>query len=235
MAGTELVSGNDIAHTVVISVVDGNSNTATCDVTVTGSVSSPDVPTVSLSSNSICSNEDVTITISGNLNDAIAWVVYTGSCGGTQIGTTSSSTFVVNLTTTTRFYVRGEGGCITLGSCGTATVTVNPLPTITFSTTEAEVCFGDVLASFAYSAITGSPDQYSVDFDVAAEGEGFVDVTNVALPVGVIDIAVPTAGTPATYNALLTVRNSTTGCVSGTINITVLIHPLPDTSEIITN
>ena len=96
-----------------------------------------DVPTITASSNPICSGDNVTLTISGNLNDAVQWRVYTGSCGGTQIGTTATSSFVVNnITTTTTYYVRGEGNCVTPGSCGSVTVTVEDTedPTITCAT-----------------------------------------------------------------------------------------------------
>ncbi|HCE58418.1 MAG TPA: hypothetical protein DER09_11445 [Prolixibacteraceae bacterium] len=118
---------------------------------------------------------------------------------------------------------------------GNAVVTVNPLPTITLSSTNAEVCFGDVVTSFAYSATTGSPNQYSIDFDQNAIDEGFVNVTNSVLTGGAIDIAVPATGAPDTYYADLTIRNSTTGCTSAIYNITIIIHPLPETSEIQTN
>ena len=86
----------------------------------------PDTPVVTASSSSICSGENVTLNISGNRNDATHWAIYTGSCGGTQIGTTTTNSFVVtNLNSTTTFYIRGEGSCNGT-NCGSATVTVNP-------------------------------------------------------------------------------------------------------------
>ncbi|WP_291860463.1 T9SS type A sorting domain-containing protein [Marinilabilia sp.] len=96
----------------------------------------PDVPTVTTSPNPICSGSYASLNISGNLNDATSWYVYTGSCGGTLIGTTATSSFDVAPTTPTTYYVRGEGGCITPGSCGTAsisflnptTITTQPIP-----------------------------------------------------------------------------------------------------------
>ena len=84
----------------------------------------PTVPTVTASPISICPGANSTLNISGTLNDATQWHIYTGSCGGTQIGTTTTSTFVVSPATTTTYYVRGEGGCVTPGVCGQVTVTV---------------------------------------------------------------------------------------------------------------
>ena len=101
--------------------------------------------------------------------------------------------------------------------CIVPTITVNSIPAI---------CVGTTLARLPYSATTGSPDQYSIDFDNAANTAGFVDVVNAALPASPIAITVP--GAPAgTYNGSLTVRNSTTGCVSAVSAITVTINALP--------
>jgi len=60
-------------------------------------------------------------------------------------------------------------------------------------------------------------------------------VDNVALSGGTIGIVVPAAANTNTYNAELSVRNSTTGCVSSIYNISVVINALPNTGEIITD
>lgn len=90
----------------------------------------PDVPTVS-GTNSICPGTSTTLAIAtGNLNDATAWQWYEGSCGGTPIGTGTSIS--VSPTVMTTYYVRGEGGCITPGTCASITVTPedNSAPTV---------------------------------------------------------------------------------------------------------
>jgi hypothetical protein len=88
----------------------------------------PEVPTLSASVNPICSGGSTTLSIAtGNLNDATAWQWYTGSCGGTSAG--SGTSINVSPNTPTTYYVRGEGGGVTPGSCAQITVTVNPLPT----------------------------------------------------------------------------------------------------------
>jgi hypothetical protein len=91
--------------------------------------SNPDVPFVS--SALICAGTNATLEVtSGYLNSATDWHWYTGSCGDSLIGTGSSIT--VSPDSTTTYYVRGEGGCITAGSCGSGTVSVgyNPTPVI---------------------------------------------------------------------------------------------------------
>ncbi|WP_411032407.1 gliding motility-associated C-terminal domain-containing protein [Spongiimicrobium sp. 3-5] len=83
-----------------------------------------DTPTLSASPQTICPADLATLTINGNLNSADQWYIYSGSCGGTLVGTSANGDFQVNPSTTTTYFVRGEGdGCI--GSCNAITITVN--------------------------------------------------------------------------------------------------------------
>jgi hypothetical protein len=102
-------------------------------------------------------------------------------------------------------------------------LTVNSLPTITLGASPI-VCFGTTSASLAYSATTESPTQYSINFDAAAEAQGFVDVTLASLPATPITITVPGAAAAGTYNGTLTVKNAN-GCLSTSSAITVTINP----------
>ena len=91
----------------------------------------PTIPTLSASPNPVCNGSSTTLSISaGMLNDATDWQWYSGSCGGTSVGTGASIT--VWPTTTTTYYARGEGGCVVPGACGSLEVTVNTCP-IAFS------------------------------------------------------------------------------------------------------
>lgn len=85
----------------------------------------PDTPTASATPNLICPGGNSTLTItSGNLNGAANWYWYSGSCGGTPVGTGPSIT--VSPAVTTTYYVRGEGGCAAAGGiCATVTVTID--------------------------------------------------------------------------------------------------------------
>ncbi|TPD69941.1 T9SS type A sorting domain-containing protein [Flavobacterium microcysteis] len=91
----------------------------------------PAVPTLTAATTPLCNGASRTITITGNLNSATAWHVYSGSCGGTLVTSTSTGSFSVSPTTTTTYYVRGEGGCVTPGTCATITVNVNPALVLT--------------------------------------------------------------------------------------------------------
>lgn len=97
----------------------------------------PDVPTVS-GTNTICEGNSTTLSISsGNLNDATDWQWYDSSCGVSSVG--SGNSIVVSPTSTTTYYVRGEGGCTSMGVCTPYTVTVNPVYNMNES---ASVCQG---------------------------------------------------------------------------------------------
>lgn len=81
----------------------------------------PEAPTIAATSNTVCNGSSTTLTIaSGNLNNATAWKWYTGSCGGTLIGTGNSIT--VSPAVATTYYVRGEGGCSAPGGCASITI-----------------------------------------------------------------------------------------------------------------
>ncbi|MFZ4582486.1 MAG: beta strand repeat-containing protein, partial [Paludibacter sp.] len=71
----------------------------------------------------ICNGSSSTLTLSGgSLGTAATWKWYSGSCGGTLVGTGASIS--VSPTTTTTYYVRAEGTCNTT-ACVSFTVTVN--------------------------------------------------------------------------------------------------------------
>ncbi|WP_421930567.1 Ig-like domain-containing protein [Marivirga tractuosa] len=106
---------------------------------------------------------------------------------------------------------------------GTTPITVNPLPTITVGTI-TDLCQGETSASIPYSATTNSPDLYSIDFDAAAEAQGFVDVVDATFPLSPIDVVVPAAASNDIYNANLFIKNSTTGCIGTATAINIVIN-----------
>ncbi len=112
-------------------------------------------------------------------------------------------------------------GCSAQASTGV--VGIAPGPSITLGSNPS-VASCITTANLTYSATTGSPDQYSIDYDAAANTAGFTDVVNMALPATPIALVVPVA-IAGTYNATLTVRNSSTSCSSISYPITVTINP----------
>jgi hypothetical protein len=124
--------------------------------------------------------------------------------------------------------LENSNGC---ESTASVNLVVNATPTITPGSNPA-VCSGTLSADLTYSGTTGSPDEYSIDFDAAAEAQGFVDVMNATLPVSPIAIVVPGAAATGTYNATLTVRNSTSTCTSSSMPISVTVLGLPNAGTV---
>jgi hypothetical protein len=76
--------------------------------------------------NNICLGENITMTVvGGSLGEAASWKWYTGSCGGTLVGTGPSLT--ASPTSTITYYVRAEGLCNTT-ACAQITVVVSTAP-----------------------------------------------------------------------------------------------------------
>ena len=87
-------------------------------------------------------------------------------------------------------------------------------------------------ASLTYSATTDSPDQYSINFDIAAELAGFSDILNSPLPGSPISITVPGGAPKGQYNGLLRVKNSSSGLSSSNYSIKITVYETPATPTV---
>jgi hypothetical protein len=154
------------------------------------------------------------------------WTLPTGATIATGTNTNSITVNFSASATSGNITVRGTNSCGSGVVSNNFAVTVNPMPTITLGSNPS-VCRGTSPAQLFYTATTHSPDQYSIAFDVAAIAQGFIDVSNAPLGAGSISIATPLAAAAGTYNAILTVRNSVTGCLSTNYNISITVLPLP--------
>jgi gliding motility-associated-like protein len=90
----------------------------------------PTTPTLS-GANNVCPGTSTLLSVSGTLNGASGWRVYSGSTAGTLLGTisTNSGSLSVSPSASTTYVVRGEG-CPTAGPTASKTITatdnVNP-------------------------------------------------------------------------------------------------------------
>ena len=90
------------------------------------------IPATSITSSaaSFCGPTSVNLSVQGGtLAPGASWVWYSGSCGGTKIGTGASLSAVAVAATTT-FYVRAEGAVCGNTTCVSTTVTINTIPAI---------------------------------------------------------------------------------------------------------
>ncbi|NRB64507.1 MAG: hypothetical protein HRU40_16005 [Saprospiraceae bacterium] len=113
-----------------------------------------DQPTVTLSSSLYCTGDPaITVTIGGSLNDADQWVLYTGSCGGTQVDMTVTNSLSITPSATTTYYLRGEGTCVNDGACQSFEIVYSDLQ-LTAPVSGTTFCMGDEV-NFSYTS-TGS-------------------------------------------------------------------------------
>ncbi|WP_201297683.1 SprB repeat-containing protein, partial [Flavobacterium sp. 9AF] len=163
----------------------------------------PTVPTITASTNPVCNGGSTTLNISGSLNDATQWAIYSGSCGGTLLGTTATSSFVVTpVGPSTAYFVRGEGGCVTPGTCGTITVNASTV-SLTPSSQTNVACNGGSNGAASVNVATGGVGPYTYNWTPGnPTGDGTTSVTGL------------TAGT---WTCTVTDANSCTTSVNFTI------------------
>jgi len=176
------------------------------DITILVPCTDPTIPTITASSSSICSGSSTTLNWAGaSLNDATNWYIYTGSCGGSQIGTTAGNTFVVTPPVgSTTYYIRGEGGCVTPGSCASVTVTAIPIDDASFSYSASAYCVDDTDPTPTITGLGGGSFSSVAGLSISAS-------------TGAIDVS---ASAPGTYTVTYTTAGSCTNSSSVSVTIT---------------
>ena len=72
----------------------------------------PIINSVSASADTICEGDTLTVTVDGQLNSAIEWLWYEGSCGSNQVGQGNSIQIMPD--SSASYFVSGESGCVNL-------------------------------------------------------------------------------------------------------------------------
>lgn len=137
-------------------------------ITYTVPCTDPDIPTLMASSSAVCAGDPTTITATGNLNDATAWALYTGSCGGTLVASNATGIFTVSPTTATTYFIRGEGGCVTPGSCASVSIGIVPAEDPAFAFSPAQFCENEAnptpsITGTAGGTFSASPAGVAID------------------------------------------------------------------------
>ncbi|MBF8150567.1 T9SS type A sorting domain-containing protein [Winogradskyella sp. F6397] len=178
-------------------------------------------PTSISGASTICEGVSTTLFANGGtIGTGASTEWYTGSCGGTFIGTGSQIT--VSPTTDTTYYVRYEGTCNTT-TCTSVTVTVNPLPIAAGAISGTNtVCQGETGVAFSVPAITNATSYtWSVPTGATiASGAGTNSIT--------VDF-----GTSA-ISGNVSVQGTNTCGNGASSDFGVTINPLPDAAGSIT-
>jgi hypothetical protein len=118
------------------------------------------------SNQTVCSGTNgATLTLSGYTGTILRWESSTnGGSSWSAIANTTTTQTYINLTQTTIYRAVLQNGVCALVYSGTATITVNPLPSIVPAATAANVCFsaGSQTSSLNYSSALNGANQYSI-------------------------------------------------------------------------
>jgi hypothetical protein len=123
------VTGGDIGkYYRVLVAAQGNIGSPSCRYASPGFLLTAKTPSTAptgatASKTSVCPGYTITLNkVGGSTGTNASWKWYSGSCGGTLVGTGAS--IVVNPLVATTYYVRAEGDCNTT-ACATVTVTIS--------------------------------------------------------------------------------------------------------------
>ncbi len=199
----------------------------------------PPLPTSVLASPAnfcLGSSSNLTATSTGN---TIKW--YSVNVAGTSLGSSASGVnFPVAPIVNTTYYAEAiipATGCVST-TRNPITITVNPLPAITFSLGSLGVCTNSIAQTItqAYSTTTNAPTQYSIVWN-GSPSNSFVNINNALLTASPISITVPANTVPNSYTGNLTVKNAN-GCLSNpaipfsvSVNAPITITSQPSTSS----
>jgi hypothetical protein len=211
-----------------------NGCSATDQVIVTVNTLSVAASSVSGAS-TICNGGSATLTLSGgSLGTGATWQWYSGSCGGTPVGSGTSITVTPSATTT--YFVRAEGTCNTTTCPSGATVTVVPIPTITSQpNSPAAICAGATSSNITVVATGGTP---SLTYQWEYNNSGTWGAVSNGTPTGAsysggtspsMAVTLANASNPSSshqYRCVIAASGS--GCASVTSDVvTVTVYALP--------
>jgi hypothetical protein len=176
-------------------------------------------PTGTLTSNdadnSICEGQSVTFSTNGGDN-------YDFRVNGASVQNSGASTFTttsLDNNDVVSVFV-SSSGC-TSTDYNTLTITVLPNPSITLGTNPS-ICAGGTSAELPFTATSGTPTQYTIDWDQAALNAGFVSNTFAFPGSSPITLTVPGGASPNTYSGTVVVYNAA-GCFSASYPFSVTL------------
>ncbi|WP_205685685.1 T9SS type A sorting domain-containing protein [Flavipsychrobacter stenotrophus] len=145
----------------------------------------------------------------------------------TPIAGATSAVYTTPTLTDTAYYVTTTTCNYSGLSANTAvnTVNINALPTIALSAAMPTVCQPTTSAPVSFSASTGSPTTYSINWNATADSAGFTDVTGATLSGSSLPLVMPATGAVGTFTGSLTVSNGMCTSAPYTVTTNILAYP----------
>ncbi len=190
------------------------------------------LPTAIFSGSTSLCGLNVARNLSVNLTGAGPWTfTYTVNGTPTTITNTTLNPFniSVNPSVSTTYVITSvsDSRCSNSAPTGNTSLSISSAPTI--SPSNVSVCLGVENFSLNYTS-SSSPNQYSISTGTRSM-TGFSPVTNASLNSSPLSVAIPSSGFAAgVYDFNISVRNSTTGCVSNPTPFTLTVSPQPTVS-----
>ncbi len=212
--GTSIGSGTSltVSPTTTTSYyvrAEGSCNNTACEmVTVTVNQSGSDPTSIAASSTNICPGQTTVLSVVGGaLGTGATWEWYSGSCGGTPMGT--GNTISVAPVANTTYFVRAEGTCGN-SACASVLITVGVGAADPTAATviNDNICPGDTAQVF----VTGGPLPSGYDWVWYTGACG-------AIPVGIGDTITVTPNASTTYYVRATGTCGNTNCTSATVTV----------------
>jgi len=157
--------------------------------------------------------------------------------GPASIGTGSGITLYTNALVADLSTIYVKAYKIGYSSCSTTATTVINFtpqlasPSVTFSSTSLSVQQGTTSVNLSFTAKSANPqpdaDTYTIDYSVAANNQGFNDITSpTAIPSapGSIALTVPSSPALGTYAGTITVRETAGSSCSSSYGFTITVY-----------
>ncbi len=194
----------------------GTCNTTACTpitITVLSLSSAPVGATASV--NPTCGGATTLNVIGGSLGAGASWNWFSGSCGGSFVGT--GSTISVSPSSTTTYFVRAQGTCNNT-TCSSVTVTVNTFPIATANPSSQNICSGNVTSISLTSTVSGTTFNWTVSQSGVTGGASSSGST-------IAQTLSTTGASPGT--AVYTITPTAAGCTGNPISVTITVYPIP--------
>jgi len=176
----------------------------------------------------ICQGSSLgTLTLGASTGNIVRWEKRLNGGSWINISNTASTfTEVPSSSGTWDYRAVVQSGSCSLEYSNNFQVIVNPTLTINLGTNPV-ICQNTVTALLQYTATTGNPNAYSIDFDGNANAAGLGDVNGWGLSSSPISINVPWNIAPGVYNGILTVGTTHPVCSSIGYPFTITVNAVP--------